>query len=120
PPAALIGPHPQWTDRKTIVSLDPWGHLVRAAFAEQIRAGVDVRPTIAVTTAHIDVPEIRQRIADGGIKPDSKVVLPSGEVRVTKPASDPARHLPGPAERCGIPQHQSLRTLCRYTGRIFP
>ena len=27
-PAALIGPHPQWTDPKTIVSLDPWGHLV--------------------------------------------------------------------------------------------
>jgi hypothetical protein len=27
-PAALIGPHPQWIDPKTIVSLDPWGHLV--------------------------------------------------------------------------------------------
>src|SRR5207247_1176079 len=32
-PAALIGPHPQWTDPKTIVALDPWGHLVGEAFA---------------------------------------------------------------------------------------
>src|SRR6478752_1550429 len=86
-PAALIGPHPQWTDPKTIVSLDPWGHLVGEVFAEQIRAGIDVRPTIAVTTAHIDVPEIRQRIAQGEIRPDGEVVLPSGEVRVTKAAS---------------------------------
>src|SRR5689334_7331131 len=50
-PAALIGPHPQWTDPTKIVSLDPWGHLVGEAFAEQIRAGLDIRPTIAVTRA---------------------------------------------------------------------
>jgi len=119
-PAALIGPHPQWTDPKTIVALDPWGHLVGEAFAEQIRAGLDVRPTIAVTTAHIDVPEIRQRIADGGIKPDGKVVLPSGEVRVTKAAIDPVWHLPGLAERFGIAEHELRRTLFEETGGMFP
>ena len=119
-PAALIGPHPQWTDPKTIVALDPWGHLVGEAFAEQIRAGLDVRPTIAVTTAHIDVPEIRQRIAEGEIKPDGKVVLPSGEVRVTKAAIDPVWHLPGLAERFGIAEHELRRTLFEETGGMFP
>src|SRR5919206_3946084 len=119
-PAALIGPHPQWTDAATIVSLDPWGHLVGEVFAEQIRAGIDVRPTIAVTTAHIDVPEIRQRIGEGGIKPDGKVVLATGEVRVTKAAIDPVWHLPGLAERFGIDEHALRRTLFEETGGMFP
>src|SRR6266446_1353408 len=64
-PAALIGPWPQWAGPQKIVSLDPYGHLVGEVFAEQIRAGIDARPTIAVTTARIDLPEIRQRIASG-------------------------------------------------------
>jgi GTP cyclohydrolase II len=101
-PAALIGPHPQWVEPGRIVSLDPYGHLVGELFGEAIRAGIDVRPTIAVTTAHIDVPEIRQRIVQGEIRPDGQVVLPSGEVRVTKAAIDPVWHLPGLAARFGI------------------
>src|ERR1700680_4786090 len=58
--AALIGPWPQWTGPERIVSLDPYGHLVGEVFASEIRAGVDARPTIAITTARIDLPEIRQ------------------------------------------------------------
>src|SRR5579863_3322306 len=46
-PAAAIGPWPQWADPDKIVSLDPYGHLVGDVFADQIRAGIDVRPTIA-------------------------------------------------------------------------
>src|SRR5207244_10950658 len=52
-PAALIPPHPQWGDPAKIVSLDPWGHLVGAVFAEYLRAGVATRPTIALTRARI-------------------------------------------------------------------
>ncbi len=59
-PAALIAPSPQWADPARIVSLDPWGHLVGEVFAEAIGAGIDVRPTIAITTARIAMPEIRQ------------------------------------------------------------
>ena len=69
-PVAAIGPWPQWADPKKIVSLDPYGHLVGEVFAGQIRAGIDVRPTIAVTAAHINLPEIRQRILSGDIVPD--------------------------------------------------
>src|SRR5439155_531055 len=81
-PAAPIGPHPQWADPANIVSLDPYGHLVGEVFAEAIRAGIDARPTIAITTAHIDLPEIRQRIASGDMLPDGRVVMPGGEVRI--------------------------------------
>src|SRR5438045_4406154 len=51
-PAGLLEPHPQSTDPNTIVALAPWGHLAREAFAQQIRAGLHVRPPLPVTTRH--------------------------------------------------------------------
>jgi len=119
-PAALVGPWPQWADPQKIVSLDPYGHLVGEVFAEQIRAGIDARPTIAVTTARIDLPEIRQRIASGDIVPDGRVVLDSGEVRVTKAAIDPVWFLPGIAARFGVDESELRRTLFEETGGMFP
>src|SRR5574338_702131 len=38
-PVAAIGPHSQWADPSKIVSLDPWGHRVAEACAEQMAAG---------------------------------------------------------------------------------
>jgi GTP cyclohydrolase II len=119
-PAAAIGPWPQWADGAKIVSLDPYGHLVGEVFAEHIGQGVDVRPTIAVTTARIDLPEIRQRIASGDIVPDGNVVLASGEVRVTKVAIDPVWYLPGIAARFGVAETDLRRTLFEETGGMFP
>ena len=62
-PAATIGPFPQWSEPDKIVSLDPWGHLVAENFGKEIAEGVDIRPTIAVTHARLDLPEIRDAIA---------------------------------------------------------
>jgi GTP cyclohydrolase II len=119
-PIARIGPWPQWADPAKIVSLDPYGHLVGEAFAEEIRAGIDARPTIAITTAQIDLPEIRQRIETGDIVPDGRVVLPSGEIRVTKAAIDPVWHLPGIAARFEVEESALRRTLFEETGGMFP
>ena len=119
-PIAAIGPWPQWADPAKIVSLDPYGHLVGDVFAEQIRAGVDARPTIAITTAQIDLPEMRQRIEAGDIVPDGRVVLPSGEIRVTKAAIDPVWHLPGIAARFEVEESALRRTLFEETGGMFP
>jgi len=119
-PAAIIGPNPQWGDPAKIVSLDPWGHLVGDVFAEQIAAGVDVRPTIAVTRARIDLPEIRTRIVTGEIVLDGEVVTDSGEIRVTKAAIDPVWHLPGLAARFGVEERALRRTLFEETGGMFP
>jgi GTP cyclohydrolase II len=119
-PAMRFGPWQQWADPAKIVSLDPYGHLVGEVFAEQIRAGIDARPTIAITTAQIDLPEIRQRIEAGEIRPDGRVVLPNGEIRVTKAAIDPVWHLPGIAVRFGVDEAELRRTLFEETGGMFP
>src|SRR5882757_5379820 len=119
-PAALVGAHPQWADPAKIVSLDPWGHLVGEVFAEHIRAGLDIRPTIAITRARIATPELRPLLADGTLRPDGTVLLDNGEIRVTKAAIDPVWHLPGLAARFGVGEADLRRTLFEETGGMFP
>jgi GTP cyclohydrolase II len=119
-PAALIGPHPQWADPAKIVSLDPWGHLTGEAFAEHIVAGIDIRPTIAITRARIVTPELRPLLADGIFRPDGEVLLDNGEIRVTKAAIDPVWHLPGLAARFGVAETDLRCTLFEETGGMFP
>jgi GTP cyclohydrolase II len=119
-PAALLAPNPAWCDPAKIVSLDPWGHLVGEVFADVIAGGIDVRPTIAVTTARITMPEIRERMAEGGLVPDGKVLLGNGEIRVTKAAIDPVWHLPGLALRFGVDESELRRSLFEETGGMFP
>jgi hypothetical protein len=62
-PAEAIGPFPQWSEPKRIVALDPWGHLVAENFRAELAEGVDIRPSIAVTRARLDLPEIRSALA---------------------------------------------------------
>ena len=119
-PAALIAPQPQWADPAKIVSLDPWGHLVGEVFADEIRAGIDIRPTIAITRARIDMPELRPLLADGRLRSDGRVLLDNGEIRVTKAAIDPVWHLPGLAARFGVAEADLRRTLFEETGGMFP
>src|ERR1700759_3738163 len=61
-PAAPIGPFAQWTEPQRIVSLDPWGHLVAENFKQEIAEGIDIRPTIAITRARLDLPEMQEAI----------------------------------------------------------
>jgi GTP cyclohydrolase II len=119
-PAARIAPHPQWAEAIKIVSIDPWGHLVGEVFAEHIRAGLDVRPTIAITTARLATPELRPLLAEGRLRADGQVLLDSGEIRVTKAAIDPVWYLPGVAARFGVSEPDLRRTLFEETGGMFP
>ena len=64
-PLIEIGPHRQWVGQGTIVSLDPWGHRVAEDFGAEIEDGLDVRPTIAITKAHLMLPEVREAIELG-------------------------------------------------------
>jgi GTP cyclohydrolase II len=79
-----------------------------------------VRPTIAITTARIAMPEIRQLIAEGGLQPDGRVLLVNGEIRVTKAAIDPVWYLPGLAARFGVAEADLRRSLFEETGGMFP
>ena len=65
-PAATIGPFPQWTEPRRIVSLDPWGHLVAETFDAEIAEGLDIRPSIAITRARLDLIEMRDALAPAG------------------------------------------------------
>ncbi|HEY1795680.1 MAG TPA: GTP cyclohydrolase II [Stellaceae bacterium] len=119
-PAAILSPQPQWTDPARIVSLDPYGHLVGEVFANEIAAGIDARPTIAVTRARINLPEIMTRLPVSGLVPDGAVMMPSGEIAVTKAAIDPVWHLPGLAKRFDVSEDALRRTLFEETGGMFP
>ncbi len=119
-PVVPIGPHPQWSEPGRIVSLDPWGARIAEDFAAEIAEGVDIRPTIAVTKARIDLPEIHAAIRAGRLKPDGQVLHETGDVAVTKAAIDPVWHLPGVAERFGVDEQTLRRTLFEQTGGMYP
>jgi GTP cyclohydrolase II len=119
-PAATIGPFPQWSEAGRIVALDPWGHLVAENFGKEIAEGVDIRPSIAVTRARLDLPEIRSAILAKRLKPDGNVVHENGSVSVVKIAIDPVWYLPGVAERFGTSETSLRRTLFEQTAGMFP
>ena len=119
-PAARIGPNPAWFDPRKIVSLDPWGHVPQEVFAAEIAAGVDIRPTIAVTRARLNLPEILSAMAARRLEPDGTVLKDNGDVSVTKIAIDPVWHLPGVAERFGVTETKLRHTLFEQTGGMFP
>src|SRR5215467_8443964 len=79
-PAATIGPFPQWSEPGRIVSLDPWGHLVAENFGKEIAEGADIRPSIAVTRARLDLPEIRGALIEKRLRADGDVVHTNGSV----------------------------------------
>jgi len=119
-PADQLGPHPQWLGDKKIVSLDPWGHLIGDAYSDYLARGYDIRPTIAITRAHIDVPEIREAIVAGRIRRDGNIVTPEGRVRVMKAAIDPVWYLPGIAERFRVTESELRQGLHEQTGGMYP
>jgi GTP cyclohydrolase II len=119
-PAEKLGPFPSWGNKKTIVSIDPFGHIVSETFKDLLSKGTDIRPTIAITKAHIHLPEIVDAIEAGRLKPDGKILLENGEILVTKAAIDPVWYLPGIAERFGVDEGELRRALFIHTGGMFP
>jgi GTP cyclohydrolase II len=119
-PAAQIGPFEQWRDPRRIVSLDPWGHMVSEEFAREIAEGLDARPTIAVTRARLDIPEIQDALAAGRLTSDADVVQKNGSIAVVKIAIDPVWYLPAIAERFGVTDIGLRRALFEQTAGMFP
>lgn len=119
-PVVSLGPFSQWSDAAKIVSLDPWGHAVTEAFKPEIDAGVDIRPTIAITRARLSLPELREAIRLGRLQVDGAIVHESGDVAVTKAAVDPVWHLPGVAARFGVSEEKLRHTLFEQTGGMYP
>lgn len=118
-PPVSIPPQPSWYDPTKIVSFDPWGHLVPQVFKKEIDSdGLDIRPSISVTKAHMKMSEIDEAAKKGEIEIDGKIVLrsapllnadgtqsdayPGVEINISKAAVDPVWYLPGVAERFGM------------------
>jgi GTP cyclohydrolase II len=119
-PTDAIGPHPQWADAERIVSLDPFGALVAEVYADYLQRGYDIRPTIAITTAHIEIPEIRRAMETGRLSADGAILTDSGAAVVTKAAIEPVWYLPGLARRFRCAEAELRRTLFEETGGMFP
>ena len=119
-PVAKIGPHPSWADPDKIVSLDPLGAVVGEVFESYYEQGYDIRPTIAITKAHINMPELQDAIAKGRLHVDGTIVKSGGDLVVTKAAIEPVWYLPGIAKRFNISEEDLRRALFEETGGMFP
>jgi hypothetical protein len=118
-PAVTIGPHPAWGDPRKIVTMDPFGAVAPQLFAETHKE-LQVLPTIAITRAHIDVPEVRDAMRAGRLKPDGVVLLANGQINVTKAAIEPVWYLPGVAERMGVSEAELRELLFTETNGSYP
>src|SRR5262249_24817037 len=88
-------------------------------FADLLRSGVNIQPTIAVTQARIFIPELLEAIDAGRIRPGG-ALLETGHCKVTKAAIEPVWHLPGIAKRFNIDESDLRRHLFEQTAGMFP
>jgi GTP cyclohydrolase II len=102
------------------VTIDPWGGCVTSAFAEYYAKGYDIRPTIAVTKAHIDFPEVKEALRVGRLVADDKILMATGNSVVTKAAIEPVWYLPGVAERFGCSESTLRQALFKETNMMYP
>lgn len=115
-----IGPFPQWSDPARIISMDPWGLDPQIHFAPLFKKGYDIRPTVAVTQAHLQLPEVQEAIQAGRLQIDGKIVKNHLDVRVTKVAIDPVWYLPGIAQRLGVDEGTLRKILFTETSGMYP
>ncbi|CAO3643624.1 unnamed protein product [Cunninghamella blakesleeana] len=116
-----VSPNPSWFDPTKIVSLDPWGHIAPFVFKKEYDDGLDVRPTIAITRAHMTMAEMEMSVKKGSLKVDGKIVVNDrGDLAVSKAAVEPVWYLPGVASRFGIEEGLLRRALFEDTGGMYP
>ncbi|MCG8365594.1 MAG: GTP cyclohydrolase II [Pseudanabaenales cyanobacterium] len=119
-PTVPIGPYRSWADPDKIVSFDPFGALVSEVYKPLLKKNYDIRPTIAITKAHIQIPELQSAISQGRIQEDGVIVKPGGDLVVNKAAIEPVWHLPGVAARLGVDEGELRYALFEQTGGMFP
>jgi len=119
-PVFSIPKNPAWSDPKKIASIDPFGHETTQCYSRYLKKGFDIRPTIAVTKAHIDLPECREAIASKRLIPDGKILHPSGQSICSKAAIEPVWYLPEIARRFGCTEGTLRQSIFRMTNGMYP
>ena len=94
--------------------------MVADAFAAELAAGYDIRPTIAITKAHVILPEVIEALQTGRLKADGKFLTAGGAAMVTKAAIEPVWYLPEVAQRFGCSETDLRRVLFEETGGMYP
>ena len=94
--------------------------LITQVYGGYLDKGFDIRPTIAVTKAHIDLPETREAVAAGRLVPDGKILLPTGQSVVSKAAIEPVWYLPEIARRFGCTETVLRQSIFRMTNGMYP
>lgn len=121
-PAFTIPEQPSWFNKKDIVSMDAFGHLTPYLFDEVSKTeGVEIRPTIAITKANMQLLELKEAVTSGELKVDGEIVLnEQGDLSVSKIAVEPVWYLPGVAERFGITEEELRTSLFEDTNGMYP
>lgn len=115
-----IKPRDSWFDPEKMVSIDPWGVDVNLHFKKELEEGLDIRPTIAITQAHLQIPEIYIAVEEGRLVPDGNIVTEAGDIKITKVAFEPVWFLPGIAKRLNLEEGELRKILFQETGGMFP
>jgi len=66
------------------VTIDPWGHLAQVEHKQRIDSGIDIRPTISITKAHLKIAELDEAVRKGRLTVDNKIVIPSQAITVAE------------------------------------
>jgi GTP cyclohydrolase II len=119
-PVVAIPPNAAWRNRDRIVTLDPWGAMVTDVFAPLYQQGYNIRPTIAIARATLNLPEIQQALRSGLLQADGEILRSDGGLAVTKIAIEPVWHLPGIAQRLKVSEKVLRRALFEQTGGMYP
>ena len=114
-PASAMGATPARSSRSIRSAM--W---CRMSSPSEIAEGLDIRPTIAVTKARLNLPEILTALSAKRLKPDGEDLEEIGEIAVTKVAIDPVWYLPGVAERFGVAEIAASPHLVRADRRHVP
>jgi GTP cyclohydrolase II len=94
--------------------------MVGELYQPLLEQGIDIRPTIAITRAHIQMPELNEAVRQGRLVEDGKIMKPGGDLVVTKAAVEPVWYLPGVAQRLGVSEDDLRHALFEQTGGMFP
>ena len=98
----------------------PWAPWSPTRSRRNCRRATTSAPPSRVTKAHVMLPEIADAIAKGRLRPDGRVLLPSGAALVTKAAVEPVWHLPGSRSDSGAARGILRRVLFEETGGMYP
>lgn len=145
----LVNTHPVFNPKpnknwENITSFQPYGHLQSGYCSdlgtndnkiqylkisekkdtktvnEHINETKCIEPTIAITKAKLNIPEIDLLISKGELKPDGKILESDGSINVIKCAIEPVWNLPKMSKKLNITEEDLRKNLYTHTNGMYP